>query len=70
MGRIALFVIAIGGLGYLVIELIVRRLLGVQVSPVVAVSVSVIIAVIVWTIFIWIAGDRLGQRTSAQRGDE
>jgi uncharacterized membrane protein YbhN (UPF0104 family) len=65
-----LFVVAVGGLGYLIIELIVSRLLGAPVTRVVAVSVSIIIAVIVWTIFIWIAGDRLGRRKSARGRDE
>lgn len=69
MGRIALFVIAIGGLAFLAIEWIVGRLFGVPVSRVLSVSVSIIIAVIVWTMFIWIAGERLGQRTSSRRKD-
>ena len=70
MGRIALFVIAVGGLSYLIIKLIVSRVIGVPVSSILAVSASIIVAVIAWTIFIWLAGDRLGRKTNARRRDE
>lgn len=70
MGRIALFVIVVGGLSYLIIEVIVSRVIGAPLNPVVAVSASIIVAVIAWTIFIWYAGDRLGQKTNARRRDE
>ncbi len=62
MGRIALFVVAVAGLAYLLIEVIVEGLLGVSLSRVVAISLSVILAVILWTAFIWLAGERLGRR--------
>jgi hypothetical protein len=69
MGRIALFVVAVGGLSYLILDLVVGGLIGVSLSPVVSVSVSVIIAVIAWTVLIWMAGDRLGRRTNTRPMD-
>jgi uncharacterized membrane protein YdcZ (DUF606 family) len=61
MGRIALFLAVVGGLAYVVIDAAARRLTGEASSPVLAISLSVIVAVILWTVFVWFAGDRLGQ---------
>lgn len=61
MGRIALFVIAVGGLFYVILHLVVGRLLGIGLKPVVSASASIIVAVIAWTVLIWFAGDRLGR---------
>ncbi len=64
MGRIALFVVAVATLAYLLLQVAVGGLLGVTLSRTVAVSLSVLIAVISWTAFVWLAGERLG------RGDD
>lgn len=62
MGRIALFVVAVATLAYLLLQVAVGGLLGVTLSRTVAVSLSVLIAVILWTAFVWLAGERLGRR--------
>ena len=64
MARIALFVVVVGGVSYLVIDAVARRLMGEAPSPVLTISLSVIAAVILWTVFVWFAGDRMGQRDS------
>ena len=60
MGRIALFVVAVGGVAYFVIDLVASRVFRTAVSPVIAVSLAVLLAVVLWTSLIWWAGDRLG----------
>lgn len=60
MGRIALFVILVGGAAYLIIELVATRVLGVAASPVVSISLAVLLAVVLWTLLIWRFADRLG----------
>lgn len=62
MGRIALFVAAVASLVYLLLEVVVGGLLGVALSRTVVISLSVLIAVILWTAFVWRAGERLGRR--------
>lgn len=60
MGRIALFVLLVGGAAYLIIELVAERVLGVAIHPVVSISLAVILAVVLWTLLVWRFGDRLG----------
>lgn len=67
MGRIALFVLIVGGVSYLVIDAVVPRLTGRTPPTLLTLSLSVIVAVILWTIFVWFAGDRLGSRGDDRR---
>jgi integral membrane sensor domain MASE1 len=60
MGRIALFVILVAGAGYFAIDL-VARVLGATISPVVEISLAVLLAIVSWTVLIWWIGDRIGQ---------
>ncbi len=69
MGRIALFVILVGGAAYLLIQLLATRVLGVAASPVVSIFLAVILAVVLWTLLIWRLGDRLGSRVDDGLGD-
>ncbi len=69
MARIALYVIAVAGVTYLVLD----RLTGLSLGRVVMASLSVIVAVILWTGFVWWAGDRLGserQRSGSKREND
>jgi presenilin-like A22 family membrane protease len=52
MGRIALFVILVAGAGYFAIDL-VARVLGATISPVVEISLAVLLAIVSWTVLIW-----------------
>lgn len=70
MGRIALFVIFVGGLSYLILQHVVNRLIGLRLSPLASASASIIVAVIAWTALIWIAGERLGRGPAARTEDE
>ena len=58
MGRIALFVVLVGGIAYLTIELVATRALGVATSPVITISLAVLVAVVLWTLLIWRFVDR------------
>ncbi len=62
MGRIALFVVVVGGLSYLAIDAVAGRLTQEEPSLVLTISLAVIAAVIFWTVLVWFVGDRMGQR--------
>ncbi len=68
MGRIALFVLGVGGLSYLAIGF-VAGLTGHAPAQVLKLSLAVIIAVLAWTAFVWFAGDRLGRKDSARESE-
>lgn len=67
MARIALFVIVVAGLAYWTITVLAPRLFDLSVSPVTTISVSVIVAVILWTLLMLRFSDRLGHRDDEQR---
>jgi len=62
VGRIALFVVVIGGGFYFLLGVVASRIFGTTLSPVTRVSLAVLFAVVAWTVLIWRFGDRLGQR--------
>ena len=64
MGRIAVFLVVIAGTSYLLIGWLLPRVLGIESSPVLRASLSVIVAVILWGVVVWFAGDRIGTEPS------
>ena len=69
MLRIGLFLLVVGGGAYLVVDRWIAPAIGPDAGPVVKVSLAVIIAVLMWTVLIWIVGERLGVRDGATKGD-
>ncbi|MEJ2320527.1 MAG: hypothetical protein P8Y10_13465 [Gemmatimonadales bacterium] len=67
MARIALFVIVVAGLAYWAISVLATRLFNASMSPVAAISVSVIVAVVLWTLLMLRFSDRLGHKDDEQR---
>ena len=59
MGRLTLFLVAVGGLAWLAAGWIAERV-GRSLSPVSRISLAVIVAVLAWTGFTLWAADRIG----------
>jgi len=67
MGRIALFVLVIGGAAYFVVDVVAARVFGTILDPVMSVSIAILVAVGAWTALIWWAGDRFGRGADGDR---